>query len=362
MMKANLSTGFPVVFTLLALVVLDFVPLTGSAQQTASDSLKASAGLPKNVIVAAIPLGPLPNAMVVSPDSNYVYVSNFVSTSNIGIVQVIATATNTITATITLGTGNGYFPNTLAISPDGGTLYVSEFDGPTIWVIDTATQQINTTMNSGFTSQGMAVTPDGAELYICNGYNASVTVIDTATLNSNTIQVGKNNSVWDVVFTPDGSKAYITSEGLGPFRHLHSLAVVDTATESVVKKIAAQGTEAGEVMTTTGKRLFLSTLHSIAVINTFSNLVVRTLTQTFAHLPAVITPDGKFLYMVSGTNRNIEQNVTMIKSASGLVAGNQIVLPFTRAIAIAPNGKFAYVFANVQDGGPGGLYVVDISP
>jgi len=166
------------------------------------------------------------------------------------------------------------------------------------------------------------------------------------------------------VLTPDGSKAYISSEGIGAVPHLRSLAVVDTATESVVKKIAAKGTDAGEVMNTNGKQLFLSALHSIAVINTSSSRIVRTLTQTFDHLPAVITPDGKFLYMVSGTSRDIEKKVTMIEVASGLVAGKQIVLPSTRffAIAIAPNGKFAYVFGDVQDGGPAGLYVVDISP
>jgi YVTN family beta-propeller protein len=121
-----------------------------------SDSFSASAGLPKNQIVATIPLGPSPDYIVVSPDSKFVYVANFTD-DNTGIVQVIDTTTNTITATISLGTGNEYFPNTLVITPDGGTLYVSQFDGTTIWVIDTASQRITTTLNVS-SPEGMAVT------------------------------------------------------------------------------------------------------------------------------------------------------------------------------------------------------------
>lgn len=346
--KVHFSTKrLPFILAPLGLAVLCLVSVTGFANE-----------LPKNKIVATIPIGPEPNSMVVSPDSNYVYITN--STGNTGIVQVIATATNTITATITLGTGSDYdFPDTLAITPDGSTLYVAEFDGTTIWVINTATQQITTTLNTVGFPQGMAVTPDGTELYVCNA--GTVTIIDTATNElSKTITLGTKTWAQDVVFTPNGSKAYITNLSETPRPKLRYLSVVDTATESVVAKIVAPGFNAGEVMDPKGGHLFLSFLNSIEVINTSNNQVVKTLTQTFDHLAPAITRDGGFLYMVSGTNRDIEEEIKMIEVATGQVAGKPIKLSYPIQIAIAPNGKFAYVFANLED--QEGLFVVDIRP
>ena len=52
----------------------------------------------------------------------------------------------------------------------------------------------------------------------------------------------------------------------------------------------------------------------------------------------------------------------MVEAASGDVVGKRIGPLFDpRGVAIAPNDKFAYIFANKADGGSMALYVVDIS-
>jgi DNA-binding beta-propeller fold protein YncE len=120
MLKSTDSvSSFRFVFALLSLVSICLLPVTGFTQETVSDSLVTSAALPKNQVVATIPLGSEPSGMVVSPDSKYVYATNFTS-SFAGIVQVIDTTSNTITSTITIG--NNLLTYDLAITPDGNSL------------------------------------------------------------------------------------------------------------------------------------------------------------------------------------------------------------------------------------------------
>jgi YVTN family beta-propeller protein len=353
-------------FAPLAPVFLGLVSLTGFAQEPVSNSL------PKNQIVATIPLRGVPSTTVVSPDSKFVYAANFVVNSFTTIVQVIDASTNTITGTITLNQGSGLpdiLTNTAAITPDGSTLYVTEFLGTTIWVIDTASQQVTTTLTVS-QPEGLAVTPDGTQLYVCN-IDGTVTVIDTATNQiTNTIEVGRaqGHLPWDVAFTPNGKKAYIAAKPNGSSRGKNKgyLAVIDTATQSVVASLlltTGQGFPATppiEAMAPNGRHLFYSQEKSIPVISTSSNQVVRTLQQSFSHLPAAITPNGKYLYMASEISGDTFNGVSTVESASGSVVGQQIPLPYPSSVVIAPNGKFAYVITGV--GSASSLYVVDISP
>lgn len=298
--------------------------------------------------------------MVVSPDSKFVYVTNFITTSNTGIVQVIDTGTNTITATITVGTGS-VFPSGVAITPDGQTLYVADEFESQLWVIDTATQEVTTTLN--VFAKALAVSPDGTQLYVCNG---GVSVSDTANNQiTNTIQFAKTRIPWDVVFTPNGKKAYVSAKPngyKGAKGHAY-IAAIDETTESVVSTVLPTGHSypGTEVLGPNARQLFYSREKLIQIINTSSEQVVRTLRQNFSHGAAVITPDGKYLYMVSAIGGDSFNDIVMVDVASGNVVGKPIGLSYPLAVAIAPNGKFAYVFANISSGGPGGLYVVDIS-
>jgi YVTN family beta-propeller protein len=62
-----------------------------------------------NTVVATIPMNTAPLGVVVSPDGQHVYVAKFYSNK----VEVIATATNTKVATVPVGSG----PAGVAIGP-----------------------------------------------------------------------------------------------------------------------------------------------------------------------------------------------------------------------------------------------------
>jgi YVTN family beta-propeller protein len=81
---------------LLVLWLISFSTPPGLAQTQADNSAVQNRGLPKNEVVATIPVGSSPEYAVVSPDSKTVYVSNDLSNT----ISVIDAATNTVSFTI----------------------------------------------------------------------------------------------------------------------------------------------------------------------------------------------------------------------------------------------------------------------
>ncbi len=146
-------------------------------------------------LIATILVGDLPFGVAITPDGTRAYVANQSS----GTVSVIATATNTVVATVTLSTRP--FPYVVAITPNGLRAYVANAGGPsdsTVSVIDT--DPLSLTFNSVVATvamtvptgalEGVAVTPDGTRVYVtnvgicCFGPPGTVQAIDTA---SNTV-------------------------------------------------------------------------------------------------------------------------------------------------------------------------------
>jgi uncharacterized repeat protein (TIGR01451 family) len=120
-------------------------------------------------------------------------------------VSVIDTATNVVTATVTVGNG----PQGVAITPDGTRAYVVNFFSNNVSVIDTATNTV-TTVDVGTNPFGVAITPDGAGAYVTNRTSGNVSVIDTGT-NMVTATVDVGTAPFGVAITPDGARAYVTN-------------------------------------------------------------------------------------------------------------------------------------------------------
>ena len=115
-----------------------------------------------------------------APDGSTVYVTNVID----GTVSVIATATNTVTATIPVGSG----PRGVAVTPDGSTVYVTNFQDNTVSVIATASNTVTATIPVGNNPFGVTASPDGSTVYVANEaagtVAGTVSVIATA---SNTV-------------------------------------------------------------------------------------------------------------------------------------------------------------------------------
>ena len=117
-----------------------------------------------------------------TPDGSTVYVANSASNS----VSVIATATNTVTATIRVGTAPyGVAPCCVTVTPDGSKVYVANFLSNNVSVIATASNTvIGNPIPVGTNPGGVAVTPDGSKVFVANFGSNNVSVIATA---SNTV-------------------------------------------------------------------------------------------------------------------------------------------------------------------------------
>jgi YVTN family beta-propeller protein len=95
-------------------------------------------------------------------------------------VSVIDTATNKVTATISVGS----FPLGVTVTPDGGNVYVTNTNSATVSVIDPVSNKVIDRVSVGTQPYSLAAAPDGRRVYVanaCYGFCGSVSVINTAT-------------------------------------------------------------------------------------------------------------------------------------------------------------------------------------
>ncbi|MFY9561410.1 MAG: beta-propeller fold lactonase family protein [Terriglobales bacterium] len=131
-----------------------------------------------NKVVATIPVGSNPVLVAISPDGTTAYVTNSGSNS----VSVIQTVNNTVVNTINVGSPG---PAGAAVSADGRWLYVADSNdgnsGNLVTVIDTTTQTIAATIVVGTGPDYIAFTQDSAFAYVTNDTSNDVSVINTLT-------------------------------------------------------------------------------------------------------------------------------------------------------------------------------------
>ena len=109
----------------------------------------------------------------------YVYVSNISGNT----ISVVNTATNTVSATISVP-GSPSSPTGLALTPDGAYIYVACQGTNSVSVISTATKAVVASIPVGTTPVQLAITPNGAEVYVVvRGLN-QIAVIDTTSHRS----------------------------------------------------------------------------------------------------------------------------------------------------------------------------------
>lgn len=155
-------------------------------------------------LITKITVGSAPTRAKVSPDNASVYVSNSQSDT----ISVINMASNAVTATIPLTSGS--HPTAMAFLTDGSALYVVNSAQNSVSVVDTGTQKLTATFPVGNGPVAIAITPDGTLAYVLNKDN-TVWVIDTLT-NTKVTTVSVTNPT-SIVFSKNGSTAYITSAG-----------------------------------------------------------------------------------------------------------------------------------------------------
>src|SRR5687768_17210596 len=100
----------------------------------------------------------------------FAYVPNSFSDT----VSVIDAATNTVVATVAVGSR----PVGVAVSPDGRRVYITNTSSDSVSVLDATNNTVAATVSVGDSPLGVAVHPNGTRVYVANQLSGTVSVID----------------------------------------------------------------------------------------------------------------------------------------------------------------------------------------
>jgi phospholipase C len=247
-----------------------------------------------NKITSDITVGLYPHGIAVTPDGKHAYVAN--TGPNTGptavpgpggsnTVSVIATATNTVTATIDVGQA----PEVVAISPDGSTAYVTCQDG--LYVIDTATARVRAVVAALGGAHGVAVSPDGTTVYVVDSTHDALAVLSASgpplfggiVLGPRVVgEIPVGPMPWNVALTPDGSAAYVTNA------NNDTVSAIDTATRTVVASIPVGHVPTGVTATADTVWVTNNTTGTISKIAVAGNTVTATVDLGLSSEPTTI--------------------------------------------------------------------------
>jgi DNA-binding beta-propeller fold protein YncE len=242
----------------------------------------------------------------VTPDGRALYVM-----TTAGVVEVVDTAQQVVTATIPVGSEGD-----IAITPDGGRVYVA---AGLVYIIDTASNKLAKSFAAETASipdvsnnaSSVAISPDGTRAYIGvytfitanSGFSAggSVVLVDT---ESETVAgaIDLFSLPDSIALSPDGSRAYVgiqstffnTGYGMGFFPGGHAY-VIDTITNRIAATIdlGALNTPAGIGVTADRRAVYIAVprLSEAVVADVNTNVVTAHIPLTAGPSDLAVVPD-----------------------------------------------------------------------
>ncbi|MGH9298249.1 MAG: YncE family protein [Acidimicrobiales bacterium] len=285
---------------------------------------------------AKIRVGTYPDSVVVNPAGTMAYVANYSSNT----VTPIDLHSDTPEKAIPAGPG----PADIAITPDGKTAYVTDDGsaaslGHTVTPIDLTTGKAEAAIGVGAGPQGVVITPDGKTAYVTNAgaivtgqtgaVGSTVTPIDLATRKArHAIKVG--NGPTGIAVTRDGSTVFVTNLDSG------SVSPISTASDTAGAPIGVPG---GPVAVAVSRNTAW-VLDTPSNGSTGDNVVPISASTHTAGSPILvgkgaqdiaITPDGKTAW-VSCLGANLIESIDLVRKKAGAsvhIAGG----PFGIAVA-----------------------------
>jgi YVTN family beta-propeller protein len=138
-----------------------------------------------------IKVGLRPRDITFSSDSRHAYVSNEIGAS----IAVIDVPTSKVLNTFALPEGS--LPMGLVLSADSQTLYIANGRAHTVLAMNVLDGSIEATVEAGQRPWGLAISPDGTKLFTANGPSNDVSVIDVASFKVVT-KVPVGSTPWGV--------------------------------------------------------------------------------------------------------------------------------------------------------------------
>jgi YVTN family beta-propeller protein len=194
------------------------IPLKGKpwVEAMSPDGKTVYAGLGSNeiavisvesdTVVRSIPFDTLPASVIVSPDSETLYVAKLSDNS----LEAISTTGDVQHESLTVGTA----PAWITLSPDGGTVYTLNFVSGDVSVVDTTAWKVVATIPLGSDSAGIVgnVSPDGRVLCIADYGTVDLSAVDTST-NTATWKLPTKGRPVGIGFSPDGTRGFAGDYG-----------------------------------------------------------------------------------------------------------------------------------------------------
>lgn len=292
--------------------------------------------LDTNTVTATVSLGSQGLWMGIDEDGSQLYTVNKTS----DFIGVIDTSTNTLSTTIAVGDQ----PNWITVKSEGNRAYVPNISDSNLSVINTSTNAISSTVSVGSTPGSAVLSPDQSKLFVSNQGSSQISVIDTS---DNTIQatISVGSDPLDTLFYPDGSKAYV------PNYSSNTISVVDLNDNSVTATVNVGTSPETLAITPEGSLLYVANrgANTVSVINTANNTVTSTVTVGTDPLlgtpisPAIL-PDGSALYVVNSGSSSVSVIDTSDQTVSATITlGDSPQWP-----SMAPDGSLLCV-ANYGD-------------
>lgn len=296
----------------------------------------------------------LPQGMAMAPDGARLYVSNDYDFT----ISVIATQTNTVIDTWPTALV-GPNPFALAVSPDNRILYVVGFQGSLIGIdIASKTRVVDLPVGQG-PLRGVAVTPDGSRIYVTaypvNGLTASVTVIQTNPLAVvTTVPLPANSRPYALSVSSDGRKLYIPLPYSTSLQQNSSIAVLDTATNTVVATPTVGPRHFHVLTSPDGATVYTGGSAALARLDPVTHAVAGTTPGISDTYGVTFTPDSATAYLatqagvvaVSRATHTVTRRIPFDSSTDGYVSAVVATPPAWTQGSAAPTGLNASVVGN----------------
>ena len=247
-----------------------------------------------NVVTATIPVGPHPLGVAVNSAGTRVYVANFAGST----VSVIDTSTNTAIDLVPIP-GNSV--QGIAVSSDGTRVYAAGSeqgqDNGVVSVIDTATDTVTATITIARVPRSVAVNLAGTRVYVGHSLDndhGSVTVIDTAS-NSVVTEIPVKADPWGILVDASGKRVFVSHRASDSV-NLGRVSVIDAETNTVIATPQVPGGSYGLAMNHAGTLVYVTNTNfnsSVSVLDAHCNEVIGNIP-----LPAV-QGDSRYLYGIS---------------------------------------------------------------
>jgi YVTN family beta-propeller protein len=359
-------------------------------------SLKVIAHPARPPVVEEGPRYKTPINLAVSPDGKEVYVACEAANS----VAVVSAASRRKVADIPVG-GQ---PVNVAFSPDGRRAFISNRLTDTVSVIDTSARKVTATIPVGGEPHGLLTDRPGKLLYVLNTMADSISVVDAVTLKE-VKRLAASRGPKAVALSPDGSRICLTNQlsRLVKFRtaSVSEVTLIDTERAVVENRVEVPGANLlqGVAWHPSGKYAVFTLLRTKNLVPMTRILQGWTITNGLGILWAdgrvdevlldepgtcfpdptdvAITRDGRFALVTSSSSDRVAvvdlpKLVGLLQGASEeerrevfpnhLGTAPEVVVKHIptnitpRGIAIAPDGKTAFVACSLDDS----LAVIDL--